>query len=231
MTIKKKAIVVHSGGMDSSLCLALAVQEFGAQNVLSLSFDYGQRHQVELLEAHKISQYFQVDHTTLKLECLNEITENALTRDVKIEHKENESPNTLVAGRNGLFARLAAIHAYGLGAKYIYLGVMELESANSGYRDCSREYMDLVQSALRMDFNWPDFEIRTPLIHMDKLESMRLGFNLKVLEFLLEETVTCYEGIKYEGCGKCPACNLRNSGLKAYLKENSELHFSWKHKI
>ncbi len=227
--MKKKALVVHSGGMDSSLCLALAIKEFGATNVLALSFDYGQRHQVELTQAQKIAAHFHVDHTTLKLECLNEITENALTRSIDIAHSD-KCPNTLVAGRNGLFARLAGIHAYGLGAKVISLGIMELEVANSGYRDCSREYMDLIQRALRMDFAQSDFEISTPLVSMTKLESMELGFNLGVLEFLLEETVTCYEGIKHEGCGQCPACLLRNAGLREFLKSN-QINFSWRHKL
>ncbi len=227
--MKKLALVVHSGGMDSSLCLALAVKEFGAAHVLALSFDYGQRHSIELTQAKKIAAHFQVDHTTLKLDCLNEITENALTRPIAITHVVS-APNTLVAGRNGLFARLAGIHAYGLGAKAIYLGIMELETANSGYRDCSREYMDLIQAALRLDFAQPDFEIRTPLVAMTKSQSMELGASLGVLEYLLEETITCYEGKKHEGCGVCPACQLRNAGLREYLKSN-KINFSWSSKI
>ena len=205
------------------------MKEFGASQVLALSFDYGQRHQIELTQAQKIAAHFKVDHTTLKLDCLSLITENALTRPIPIAHTSG-TPNTLVAGRNGLFARLAGIHAYGLGAKAIYLGIMELETANSGYRDCSREYMDLIQAALRMDFAQSDFEIRTPLVSMTKAESMELGASLGVLEFLLEETITCYEGKKHEGCGVCPACKLRNAGLKEFLKTH-QLNFSWKAKL
>ena len=227
--MKKQAIVVHSGGMDSSLCLGIAVREFGAANVLALSFDYGQRHRVELTQAKKIADYFKVDHAILKLDCLHEITDNALTRSMEITHT-GSTPNTLVAGRNGLFARLAGIHAYGLKAKVIYLGIMELEVANSGYRDCSREYMDLVQAALRMDFAQNDFEIRTPLVSMTKNESMVVGKGLGVLEFLLEETITCYEGLKHQGCKKCPACQLRNAGLEEFLKSN-DLQFSWRNKL
>ncbi len=227
--MKKKAVVVHSGGMDSSLCLAMAVKEFGASQVLALSFDYGQRHRVELAQAQKIAAHFHVDHTTLKLECLNEITENSLTRPMAISHTA-AAPNTLVAGRNGLFARLAGIHAYGVGAKVISMGIMELEVANSGYRDCSREYMDLIQAALRMDFAQNDFEVRTPLVSMTKPQSMELGAKLGVLEFLLEETITCYEGIKHEGCGVCPACLLRNAGLRDFLKTNP-INFSWRSKL
>ena len=232
MKLKKKTIVVHSGGMDSSLCLALAVKEFGCENVLSLSFTYNQRHSQELERASKISSYFKVDHTELDLSCLSQITKSALIGSVdKILHPEGEPPNTLVVGRNGLMARLASIHAHSLGAHSIYMGVMELEEANSGYRDCSRAYMDIIQSALRMDFADDKFEIRTPLVNITKKETMELGYKLGVLEYLLENTITCYEGIDKEGCLKCPACKLRNSGLKIFSLEHPEFKFSYKEKI
>lgn len=230
--MRKKAVVVHSGGMDSSLCLALAVKEFGAENVLSVSFTYNQRHSIELTRATEISQYFKVDHVELDLSCLSKITESALIgHSQKIEHKPGEAPNTLVVGRNGLMARVAAIHAHSLGAKCIYLGVMELESANSGYRDCSRAYMDIIQEALRVDFADLAFEIRTPLALMNKKETMELGLKLGVIEYLLETTISCYEGIPKEGCLKCPACKLRNQGLKIFSLEHPEVKFSYKSQI
>ena len=230
--MQKKAVVVHSGGMDSSLCLALAVKEFGAENVLSLSFTYNQRHALELDRARKISDFFKVDHMELNLDCLSQITESALIgTKTKIEHKVGEAPNTLVVGRNGLMARLAGIHAHSLGASCIYLGVMELEAANSGYRDCSRAYMDVIQTALRMDFASEAFEIRTPLVKMTKKETMELGFQLRVLGFLLENTITCYEGMEKAGCLKCPACKLRNSGLKIFSLEHPEFKYSYREEI
>ncbi len=230
--MKKKAVVVHSGGMDSSLCLALAVKEFGEKNVLSLSFSYNQRHSLELTRAAEISKHFSVDHVELDLSCLSLITESALIgNSKKIEHNSGGAPNTLVVGRNGLMARLASIHAHSLGAKCIYMGVMELEEANSGYRDCSRTYMDIIQTALRLDFNDPTFEIRTPIVKMNKKETMELGHKLGVLDYLLETTVTCYEGIEKEGCLKCPACKLRNNGLKIFSLEHPELKYSYKEKI
>jgi 7-cyano-7-deazaguanine synthase len=230
--MKKKAVVVHSGGMDSSLCLALAVKEFGPENVLSVSFSYHQRHSLELIRAQEISAYFLVDHVEIDLSCLSQITESALIGNkTKIEHTKGEAPNTLVVGRNGLMARLASIHAQSLGAKCIYMGVMELEEANSGYRDCSRAYMDIIQSALRLDFSDPSFDIRTPLVKMNKKESMELGQKLGVLEYLLEKTVTCYEGIEKEGCLRCPACKLRNNGLKIFSLEHPEFSYSYREKI
>lgn len=230
--MKKKAVVVHSGGMDSSLCLALAIKEFGAKEVLSLSFTYNQRHSIELTRATEISKHFGVDHVELDLSCLSKITESALIGNkTKIEHQAGQAPNTLVVGRNGLMARLAGIHAYSLGSHCIYMGVMELEAANSGYRDCSRAYMDIIQTALRMDFADPSFEIRTPLVAMNKKETMELGLSLGVIEYLLEKTVTCYEGIEKEGCMKCPACKLRNAGLKIFSLEHPEINYSYKAKI
>lgn len=230
--MKKKAVVVHSGGMDSSLCLALACKEFGKENVLSLSFSYGQRHSEELSRAEKISAYFGVDHHFLNIDCLAEITKSALTnKEISISQEEGKAPNTLVTGRNGLMARIAGIHANSLGAKCIYLGVMELEEANSGYRDCSRAYMDLIEAALRMDFGDKSFEIRTPLVFLTKRETMELGFNLGVLEYLLENTITCYEGKEKEGCGICPACKLRNAGLKTFSLEHPKLKYSYRDKI
>jgi 7-cyano-7-deazaguanine synthase len=230
--MKKKTLVVHSGGMDSSLCLALAIKEFGAENVLSVSFTYNQRHSLELVRASEISKYFNVDHIQLDLSCLSQITDSALIgKGQTIEHKVGQAPNTLVTGRNGLMARLAAIHAHSLGSQSIYMGVMELEEANSGYRDCSRTYMDIIQSALRMDFADESFEIRTPLVFLNKKETMELGYKLGVLEYLLETTVTCYEGIEKEGCLKCPACRLRNNGLKIFSLEHPELKYSYKNTI
>lgn len=218
--IKKKAVVIHSGGMDSSLCLALACKEHGNENVLSLSFSYSQRHSIELERAAKICSDWNIDHIVLNIECLNQITENALTRSsLKIQHKENMPPNTLVLGRNGLMARLGAIHAHSLGASCIYMGVIEVEAANSGYRDCSRKYMDLMEEILQIDLDNPDFRIVTPIIKMTKKETMELAYELGILEYLLTETITCYEGIPKMGCRVCPACKLRNEGI-AQFKAN-----------
>lgn len=230
--LKKKTVVVHSGGMDSSLCLKLAIKEAGADNVLSLSFTYGQRHGVELTAAKKICEDWGIDHIVINIDCLTKITENALTNhELSIEHQKGHAPNTLVVGRNGLMARIAAIHADSIGANSIYMGVIEVEEANSGYRDCSRKYMDIVQAALRVDFDKPNFAINTPIVFMDKKETMKVAYQLGILEYLLENTISCYEGVAKEGCGKCPACKLRNDGIRGFLKENPEIVFSYRDKI
>lgn len=217
--MNKKAVVIHSGGMDSSICLALAKQEFGPDQVLSLSFSYGQRHAPELVQAAKIALNWGVDHTVINLDCLQEITTNALMDSTVAIHQEiDKPPNTLVTGRNGLMAHLGGIHAHHLRAYCIYMGVMGLEGTNSGYRDCSREYMDLQQQILRLDLDDPAFEIRTPLVHMTKKETMEVAFELGVLYYLIEETITCYEGLRHPGCQKCPACKLRNEGIVEFFQ-------------
>ena len=230
--LEKKAVVVHSGGMDSSICLALAIEQYGAENVLSLSFTYGQRHSNELDVAKEICKEWKVDHTVIDLSCLKEITHNALTdKELKIEHKKGEAPNTLVVGRNGLMARVAGIHAQHLGAKSIFMGVIEVEEANSGYRDCSRKYMDIIQAGLRFDFAWPDFEIKTPIVFMTKKETMELAYQMGLLQYLLETTISCYEGVPKQGCGACPACKLRNEGIKEFLVEHEDFVFSYKDQL
>lgn len=213
----KKTVIVHSGGMDSSLCLAIAIREFEKEEVLSLSFDFDQRHSAELTQAEKICRDWGVEHVVLPITCLKKITSNALLdHSIPISHPEGQPPNTLFVGRNGLMAHIAAIHAESLGAHSIYLGVMELEEANSGYRDCSRHYMDLMQQIVRIDLGQEDFEIRTPLIKMTKLQTMQLADKMGLLDYLWENTITCYEGMPRFGCGKCPACKLRNHGYTQY---------------
>lgn len=214
-------VVIHSGGMDSSLCLALAVKEFGAAHVLSLGFDYGQRHDIELECAQRIAEYFGVQRYVVRIDCYRYLTRNALMdAGLEIEHPDGESPSTLVVGRNGLMVRLGAVLASQLGARSVYTGVIGVEAANSGYRDCTRAYMDLVEQVLRLDLGDEGFEVRTPLVEMTKLETMELGHRLGCLEFLVESTVSCYRGEMGWGCEACPACDLRNQGLRQFISEH-----------
>lgn len=220
-TSGKKAVVLHSGGMDSSICLALAIQAWGREQVMSLSIHYGQRHAAELVQARRICQDWGVDHHQISLDFLREMTDNALMDHKKpIEQVGGEPPNTLVTGRNGLMAQIGGIYANYLQADCLYLGIIGVESANSGYRDCSREYMDIVQQLLRIDLNHPGFDIHTPLVNMSKKDTLTLAHELGVLEYLLTETITCYQGVAFRGCQLCPSCRLRNQGIKEYMEEN-----------
>lgn len=216
---RKKALVVHSGGMDSSICLALAIRKWSKEKVLSLSFRYQQRHAQELFQAEKICRKWGVDHVEIEINFLEKLTHNALMDPKeKIHFKKGQEPNTLVLGRNGLMARLGAIYAQNLGARCIYMGIMELEVANSGYRDCSRHYMNLMEGVLRIDLNDPGFQILTPLVEMTKKQTMDLAHSLGILDYLVKETISCYEGFKHPGCLTCPACLLRNEGLEQFQK-------------
>ncbi len=222
--LTKKALVIHSGGMDSSICLYLALREFGPENVLALSFSYHQRHQNELDQAAAICKEWGVDRKVVSLESLSQLTDNALmNRALDISHMPGEPPNTFVVGRNGLMARLGAILAHSLGAKCLYMGVIEVESSNSGYPDCSRDYMNLMQQILRLDLMDATFEIRTPLVYMSKKETLELAYSLGILPYLLEMTITCYQGISRQGCEHCPACILRNEGIRQF----EEAHPEW----
>lgn len=210
--------------MDSSICLAHAIREFGVDQVLTLGFHYGQRHSEELQKAKKICSAWGVDRKDLRIDCLSEITENALINsEMPIESVLGGPPNTLVVGRNGLMARIAGIHANHLGLHRIYMGVIEVESANSGYRDCSRSYMDLMQEILRIDFADPMFEICTPVIKMTKCQTLELAHELGVLNYLLDTTITCYEGLQHLGCAKCPACVLRNEGIAEFALKHPKI--------
>lgn len=210
--MKKKALVSHSGGMDSSICLRLAIQKFGSENVLSVGFDYGQRHREEMEAAQKICRDWNVQRVVLDLNCLSKITTDSLTC-----HQMNVTEgNTLVVGRNGLMAKLSAIHAHDLGAELVYLGVMGVEGAHAGYRDCSRQYIDLVENVVRHDLDNPNFAFVTPLVDLTKAESLQIAKDLGILEYLWVNTVTCYLGIKGTGCKKCPGCRVRNDGIAEF---------------
>lgn len=229
----KHAVVVLSGGMDSAICLALCVKNFGAQHTSAITFDYGQRHHSEKISAKIIAEHFGVDQVTIDLPFFSQLTTNALMdHQLSLVEKPVEfaAPNTLVVGRNGLFARLGAIHAHNIKASHLYLGVLGLEAANSGYMDCSRKYFDLMEQVLRIDLATENFWIHTPLVDMTKKETLDLANDLGGLKFILENSITCYDGVKDFGCGKCAACNLRNAGIKEYLKFNPSFAFSYKDK-
>lgn len=218
----KKTVVIHSGGMDSSICLALAIKEYGKENVISLTFSYHQRHSSEVVQAKKICEAWNVDQKIVLIDYLKDLTNNALINKSLAIDDSKEIPNTEVVGRNGLMARLGAIFANHLGANSIYMGIIGIEANFSGYKDCSREYMDLKQEILRIDLGNPQFEIKTPLVHLTKKETLDVANKLGILDFLLENTVTCYEGLIGKGCKKCPACLLRNKGLEEFLQVNKK---------
>ena len=215
-----RALVLHSGGMDSSLCLLLARKKFGESAVVSLGFKYGQRHSSELEAARKIARHYGIERVEIEIPHIYGWETSSLVNLKLPITQEGLLPNSFVPGRNGLFLMMAAPYARSVGAKTLFIGVMEQEGAHSGYPDCSRHYIDLVQSVIRVDIQDESFSIETPLVSMSKSDTLVCADSLGQLEFLLENTITCYEGVPKKGCGECPACKLRNAGLREFLAKN-----------
>ncbi|EJL8257097.1 TPA: 7-cyano-7-deazaguanine synthase QueC [Vibrio cholerae] len=212
----KKAVVVFSGGQDSTTCLVQALKEF--DEVHAITFDYGQRHKLEIEVAQQLAKQLGVTaHKVMDVTLLNELAISSLTRDdipVSHELQANGLPNSFVPGRNILFLTLAGIYAYQIGATTVITGVCETDF--SGYPDCRDEFVQAMNQALAKGMDLP-LMIRTPLMWLNKAETWALADQLGALHLVRHQTLTCYNGLIGDGCGECPACGLRQAGLKAYL--------------
>lgn len=217
-----KAVVVFSGGQDSTTCLIQALNQY--DEVHAITFDYGQRHRQEIDVAKQLGQQLGViSHKILDVTVLNELAISALTRDaieVSNELMANGLPNTFVPGRNILFLTLAGIYAYQLGADTVITGVCETDF--SGYPDCRDQFIKAMQSALEqgMDRN---LTIETPLMWLNKAQTWALADKYHSLALIRDSTLTCYNGIIGHGCGTCPACLLRSQGLQDYLDNKTSV--------
>lgn len=213
---KGKAVVVLSGGQDSTTCLFWALKEF--DEVVAVTFDYNQRHKLEIECAKKIAKDVGVEHYILNLELLNQLTANALTRkDIEVKAGENgQLPSTFVDGRNLLFLSFVAVLAKQIGAKHIVTGVCETDF--SGYPDCRDVFIKSLNVTLNLAMDY-EFVIHTPLMWIDKAETWELADKLGKLDYIYNNTLTCYNGIIGEGCGECPACKLRKAGYEKYMKK------------
>lgn len=203
------AVVLHSGGQDSTTCLAWAMKKF--ESVEVISFDYGQRHKVELEAAKRIAEAEGLEYRVIQLPFLSTLTKNALT-DTDVEVKAGESgqlPSTFVDGRNMVFLTAAAIYAKQKGISNLVTGVCQTDY--SGYPDCRDEFIKSIQKTLRLAMEFP-FEIHTPLMFLTKAETVQTMDKLGRMD-LLKYTHTCYEG-REKACGKCPACKLRLKGFE-----------------
>ncbi|NCT84245.1 MAG: 7-cyano-7-deazaguanine synthase QueC [Comamonadaceae bacterium] len=230
MTDNRKALVLFSGGQDSTTCLAWALDRYAA--VETLAFDYGQRHRVELdcrndVRAELARQFPQwagklgPDHL-LDLAVLGQISDTALTSERAIELQAGGLPNTFVPGRNLLFLTFAATLAYRRGASVLVGGMCETDF--SGYPDCRDNTMKAMQVALSLGLDTP-MTLETPLMFIDKAATWRLAESLggaALVRLIVEQTHTCYLGERGalhpwgHGCGHCPACELRARGFERY---------------
>lgn len=212
----KKALVVFSGGQDSTTCLFWALKNYDV--VETVTFDYNQRHSEEIEVAKRVAADLGVGNTVINMSLLNQLTSNALTRkDIEIKDGEDGSlPSTFVDGRNHLFLSFAAIMAKAKGIPNIITGVCETDF--SGYPDCRDMFIKSLNVTLNLAMDYP-FVIHTPLMWIDKKETWALADELGAFDYIREKTLTCYNGIIGAGCGECPACKLRSEGLKKYLEE------------
>lgn len=217
-----KAVVVFSGGQDSTTCLIQALTQY--DEVHGITFDYGQRHSQEIEVAKILGKQLGLkSHKTLDVSMLNELAISALTRDsilVSNELMENGLPNTFVPGRNILFLTLAGIFAYQLGADTVITGVCETDF--SGYPDCRNDFVKAMQSALVQGMDRP-LTLSTPLMWLNKAETWALADKYQSLSLVRDETLTCYNGIIGTGCGTCPACLLRQKGLDDYCNNQQQV--------
>lgn len=216
--MNQSALVVFSGGQDSTTCLFWAMEHFN--RVEAITFNYNQKHKAEIDCANKIAKEFDIPHTVLDMSLLNQLAPNALTRsDIEIKAGEGgQLPNTFVDGRNLLFLSFAAVLAKQKGIKHIITGVCETDF--SGYPDCRDIFIKSLNVTLNLAMDYT-FVIDTPLMWIDKAETWELADRLGRLEYVRKNTLTCYNGIMGDGCGDCPACKLRSAGLKKYLEKKA----------
>jgi 7-cyano-7-deazaguanine synthase len=235
MTAPEGALVLFSGGQDSTTCLAWALDRF--ERVETVGFDYGQRHRVELdcrgeiraaMAAHGSAWGGRLgEEHTINLAALGEISSTALTRDVEIEIGKEGLPNTFVPGRNLIFLTFAAALAYRRGLRHIVGGMCETDY--SGYPDCRDDTIKALQVALNLGTE-KRFVLHTPLMFIDKAATWDLARALggdRLVDLIVEKTHTCYLGDRGQrhawgyGCGVCPACKLRAAGF-ARFREGRE---------
>lgn len=215
--MKQKALVIFSGGQDSTTCLLQAIAQYGQENVEAMTFQYGQRHLIELEKAALIAQKFSIKQTVMDASLINQVSQSALTDTTStIALKEGEScPNSVVDGRNALFLLLAGCYAKQHQIHDIIIGVSEADF--SGYPDCRDIFIKSMNVTLNLAMDYR-FNIITPLMYLDKSQVWALADELGYLDYVKEHTHTCYEGIEH-GCGQCPSCILRNEGLAQYLQK------------
>ncbi len=227
----ENALVLFSGGQDSTVCLAWALERFA--KVETVGFAYGQRHAVELDVRPRIRDLMTAlnpdwkarlgDDHMVTLDALAAMSDSALTREMTIELADNGLPTTFVPARNLIFFSFAGALAYRRGARHIVAGMCETDY--SGYPDCRDDTVKAMQVALGLGLD-KRIVIHTPLMWIDKAETFALALALGgdgLLELVVEETHSCYLGDRTHwhdwgfGCGECPACQLRAGGYEKFM--------------
>ena len=214
MQDNKSALVLFSGGQDSTTCLYWAIHQF--DEVRTLCFTYGQRHSNEVEVARHLAEDAKVPFQVLDASIISQLADNSLTNHSLImdqEKPENTYPNTFVPGRNLFFLTFGAVVARTFGIKNLVTGVSQADY--SGYPDCRDTFIRSANATLNLAMD-EQFIINTPLMWLNKAEIWALADELGVFEIVKNKTLTCYNGIIADGCGHCPSCKLRKEGLMEY---------------
>jgi 7-cyano-7-deazaguanine synthase len=213
---RDNALVVFSGGQDSSTCLFWAKKTFS--KVFAICFDYGQKHAAEIEQAKKIAEIAETPIRIMQIPFIKQLSYNALTNfsvEMDAEKPTNSLPNTFVPGRNLFFLTIAAVYAREIDVKNIVTGVSQTDF--SGYPDCRDSFIRSLNVTLNLAME-EEFVIHTPLMWLDKAQTWQLADELGVFELIYKYSLTCYNGIVGNGCGECPSCKLRNKGLREYIE-------------
>lgn len=219
ITDNDKALVVLSGGQDSTTCLFWALKRF--KEVRAITFAYGQRHSSEINAAREIAEAAGVEWELMDMPIIGTLGKNSLTYDdVKMDSDKPEAgpPNTFVPGRNLFFLSIAAVYARERGIRHLVTGVGQTDF--SGYPDCRDSFIKSLNVTLNLAME-EQFVIHTPMMWIDKEETWAMADELGVLDIIKDKTVTCYNGVPGDGCGECPSCKLRRHGLESYLEHKN----------
>ena len=211
---REAALVVFSGGQDSTTCLFWAKRNF--KKVYALSFLYGQKHQKEVELAREIARKAEVEFDVMDVSFIGSLGHNSLTDTSMVMDQEKPAdsfPNTFVPGRNLFFLSIAAVYARERGINHLITGVSQTDF--SGYPDCRDVFIKSMNVTLNLAMDYP-FNLKTPLMYLTKAQTWALADELGALDYIRQHTHTCYEGVE-GGCGECPSCKLRDKGLQEYL--------------
>ena len=216
------ALVVFSGGQDSTTCLFWAKKHFA--KVHALSFLYGQKHQLEVEIAGSLAREAGVEWECMDVSFISRLSTGCSLTDTSLPIEEQKSddqayPTTFVPGRNLFFLSIAAVKARELGIHHLVTGVSQTDF--SGYPDCRDSFIKSLNVTLNLAMD-DQFVIHTPLMWIDKKQTWQMADELGVLDLIRHRTLTCYNGIPGDGCGHCPACRLRSEGLSQYLASRQE---------
>jgi|TARA_R110000824_G_scaffold376370_4_gene567487 7-cyano-7-deazaguanine synthase len=214
--MERKALVIFSGGQDSTTCLFEAINNFN--KVETITFDYGQNHSVEVEQSKIICKKLGIKQIIIDISFLNTIVESALTSNGNVDKLNKKGlPDSFVPNRNQLFITMAHSYAQKIGASVLIGGMCETDF--SGYPDCRQEFIDAIELASNIGSD-ENIKIHTPLMYLNKAETFKLAKDTGHLEEIIKLSHTCYNGVRNKlndwgyGCGDCPACKLREKGYK-----------------